>query len=611
MMVRKLAFYVTCSISILLISSCGLNSHHSVTGQGSSIQITSPNNGVSFSTQESASVTIAGVCEKGVDVDLVTIPSRPVNNNCVTDGTWSFETGALLGGPNTFKISDGSITINVIAASMSIRADKTTIGPDGVANLQAIFFDASNSQIMIPAPTTRHHVTWSLVSGDADVESPDTLAAGEKAVVTAGASTGSIVVHAELDSIDSAYKYKGNTGYDITLTVATPTAPTSIPGVATSMTVTADKTTINVGDTAKLQVHFFDALGAEIVIPNATSSHNIQWSSHDPYVSFTSVTPPASNEKVIITGVAGGTTTVTAQLIGLDPSYGFPQANMTANISITVIGGQSTFTMVSHFTNAVAVAANAAATDAATAAAAADAAVTNTVAHFNFPYGVTFDEAGNLYVADTSNNTIRQIAISTGTVTTIAGAAGSAGYHDGTGAAAQFNSPQGITTDGTNLYVADFGNCTIRKVVISTGEVTTLAGSAGTWGYSDGTGANASFNEPIGITTDGTNLYVAEFGNRIIRRIVISTGEVTTIAGRAGTWGSNDGTGANASFSSLGGITTDGTNLYVADSNNNTIRQIVISTGAVTTIAGSAGTLGSQRRHWSCCKFLYPSRHNN
>ena len=92
---------------------------------------------------------------------------------------------------------------------MSIRADKTTITPNGVANLQAIFFDVSNAQIVIPEPTTSHHVTWSLVSGDAEVEPADASAAGEKAIVTAGSSTGSVIVHAELDSIDSAYDYQG------------------------------------------------------------------------------------------------------------------------------------------------------------------------------------------------------------------------------------------------------------------------------------------------------------------------------------------------------------------------------------------------------------------
>lgn len=213
-------------------------------------------------------------------------------------------------------------------------------------------------------------------------------------------------------------------------------------------------------------------------------------------------------------------------------------------------------------------------------------------ASFSAPLGIT--RAGtNLYVADTGNNTVRKIAIPDGTVSTVAGKATSYGLANGIGASARFDGPEGITTDGTNLYVTDSRNNTIRKVVISTGEVSTIAGTAGNGGSADGTGPSASFFRPIGITTDGTNLYVADSGNETIRKIVISSGVVTTIAGTASNRGSTDGIGPSASFFGPCGITTDGTNLYVTDSNNNTIRKIVISTGAVSTIAGNAGSVGA------------------
>ena len=102
--------------------------------------------------------------------------------------------------------------------------------------------------------------------------------------------------------------------------------------------------------------------------------------------------------------------------------------------------------------------------------------------------------------------------------------------------------------------------------------VTTLAGT-GSYGSANGTGTSASFNYPRGITTDGTNLYVADQSNHLIRKIVISTGAVTTVAG-TGSSGSANGTGTSASFYYPQGITTDGTNLYVADSGNHLIRQI-------------------------------------
>lgn len=230
-------------------------------------------------------------------------------------------------------------------------------------------------------------------------------------------------------------------------------------------------------------------------------------------------------------------------------------------------------------------------------------------AEFYQPYGITTDGT-NLYVTDRRNNTIRQIAISTGAVTTLAGdalGAPSYGTTDGTGSAARFAEPTGITTDGTNLYVSDKGSDSIRKVVIATGEVTTLAG--GSTGSDDGTGAGAQFNEPYGITTDGTNLYVADSQNNTIRKIVIATGVVTTLAGDASdTWpyGSDDGTGTAALFYEPRGITTDGTNLYVADSMNNTIRKIVIATQEVTTFAGAAGVYDAEDGIGAAASFRRP-----
>jgi sugar lactone lactonase YvrE len=196
-------------------------------------------------------------------------------------------------------------------------------------------------------------------------------------------------------------------------------------------------------------------------------------------------------------------------------------------------------------------------------------------AGFSLPTDVATDGT-NLYVADSNHNEIRKIAISTGAVTTLAGSTQS-GHLDGTGAGATFNGPYAVTTDGMSLYVADSLNNEIRKIVIATGEVSTLAGSPppALSGNTNGTGTNAKFDDPDGIATDGTNLYVADYNNNEIRKIVISTRAVTTLVGAA------------AGLNGPGGIATDGTSLYVADSSNNEIRKILISTGAVTTLAGS------------------------
>jgi hypothetical protein len=149
-----------------------------------------------------------------------------------------------------------------------------------------------------------------------------------------------------------------------------------------------------------------------------------------------------------------------------------------------------------------------------------------------------------------------------------------------------FNNPSGIYTDGTYVYVADTGSNTIQYVVISTGSYAILAGStSGTAGFTNGTGTAALFNAPSSITSDGTNLYVADKGNNVIRKIVISTGVVTTFAGStSGAFGFTNGTGTAALFNAPSGIASDGTNLYVSDTGNNSIRKIVISTIAVTTL---------------------------
>lgn len=227
------------------------------------------------------------------------------------------------------------------------------------------------------------------------------------------------------------------------------------------------------------------------------------------------------------------------------------------------------------------------------------------MARFYNPAGITTDGT-NLYVADTSNHTIRQVIIATGAVTTLAGAAGSSGSSDGIGAAARFLSPTNVTTDGTNLFVTDTYNNTIRQVVIASGAVTTLAGAAGTSGSTDGIGASARFSIPTGITTDGSNLYVADTFNNTIRQVVIATGAVMTLAGSAGSSGFADGTGAAARFNGPYGITTDGRNLFLVDTWNNTIRQIVITTGAVTTLSGTVGSAGSADGIGTAASFYNP-----
>ena len=213
-------------------------------------------------------------------------------------------------------------------------------------------------------------------------------------------------------------------------------------------------------------------------------------------------------------------------------------------------------------------------------------------ARFNIPQDVAV-AGGDAYVADTDNHVIRRIAL-TGTVTTstVAGTAGSSGSTDATGSAARFNEPRGLATDGTYLYVADFGNHTIRRIEIGTWVVTTIAGQTGSPGSGDGTGTAAQFNYPRGLDVAGGILWVADTDNHTIRRMVLSSGEVTTFAGQAGSSAYTDGPGTSARFSFPRGIAADEESLYVADFANHTIRQIIISSQAVTTLCG-AGVMGA------------------
>ncbi|MEZ4364381.1 MAG: NHL repeat-containing protein [Kofleriaceae bacterium] len=198
---------------------------------------------------------------------------------------------------------------------------------------------------------------------------------------------------------------------------------------------------------------------------------------------------------------------------------------------------------------------------------------TGAEARFVLPWGVAVDSAGNVYVADTNNFTIRKVTAA-GVVTTLAGAARLRGSEDGTGAAARFAYPWGVAVDSAgNVYVADQSNSTIRKVTAA-GVVTTLAGTAGTGGSADGTGAEARFFNPWGVAVDSAgNVYVADANNATIRKVT-AAGVVTTLAGTAGMPGSADGTGAEARFSNPSGVAVDSAgNVYVADRGNSTIRR--------------------------------------
>jgi DNA-binding beta-propeller fold protein YncE len=271
-------------------------------------------------------------------------------------------------------------------------------------------------------------------------------------------------------------------------------------------------------------------------------------------------------------------------------------------------------------------------------------------ARFGEPEGLALDAHGHLFVGDTDNNAIRVIDLSSGQVTTLAGMPGVAGTADGTGTAAQFNHPKGLALDPSGtLYVIDAYNQLVRRVAVGTGATPSpaavstliafqtipqglavdgtdvlvaladsrilrvapdgtaapLAGSAST-GFVDGIGSAARFNSPAGLWNDGAGtIYVADNGNFALRTIALSGGAVATFAG-ANSKGTGDGAGTAARFSSPQGLTADATDVYVADTNNSTIRAIAISNGSVDTLAGAAGQSGSVDGPLAAARFNHP-----
>lgn len=225
-------------------------------------------------------------------------------------------------------------------------------------------------------------------------------------------------------------------------------------------------------------------------------------------------------------------------------------------------------------------------------------------ARFNRPSCVALDAQDNIYVVDHGSHTIRKITPD-GVVTTIAGAAGSAGFENGDMDLARLNRPFGLAIDSEAqaLYVSEWGNHAIRKILLGSesdpGYVTTLAGS-GVPGFSDATGDAAQFNYPYGIVFDAGTIYVADHWNHRIRKVTTS-GVVTTIAGN-GQEGAGEGPGSEVATGQPFGIAMNGDQLLVSTSthflqsidfaNDNAV-SILIAEGSVPGLEISTGTVSS------------------
>jgi sugar lactone lactonase YvrE len=214
-----------------------------------------------------------------------------------------------------------------------------------------------------------------------------------------------------------------------------------------------------------------------------------------------------------------------------------------------------------------------------------------TSATLDSPQGLALDTASNLYIADTHNQCIRKLNLTTGVITTIAGSTSGFSGDGASALSAQLSLPTALALDSSgNLYIADTGNHRIRKLNLTTSIITTIAGN-GTQGYSGdlGPATSAAIDSPTGIALDASsNLYLADTHNHRIRAINASTGVITTIAGTGSPGFSGDTTAATAANLALPhGLTSDSAgNLYLADTANHRIRRIDATTGIITTVVG-------------------------
>lgn len=219
------------------------------------------------------------------------------------------------------------------------------------------------------------------------------------------------------------------------------------------------------------------------------------------------------------------------------------------------------------------------------------------------PSGVVLDTKGNLYIADTANNVVRKVtpaqsATVGGTITTVVGVNGYTGNSwngdGGSAALASMLHPSSMVYDSAgDLYIADTGNNVIRKVTAADGIIHTVAGTTAR-GYNgdNGPAVKATLTAPVGIALDASgNLYIADTGNHVIRKVAISSGTITTVVGN-GTPG-YAGDGAKVSFATQlnnpKGVAVDAAgNIYISDTNNSRIR-VVSTNGTINTIAGTGG----------------------
>ncbi|HLP01140.1 MAG TPA: immunoglobulin domain-containing protein, partial [Opitutaceae bacterium] len=546
------------------------NSAGSATSNGATLTVNAAATAPSITTQPSSqTVTVGG----SVSFSVAASGTAPLsyqwkkggaNISGATSATYSIASAAA-GDAGTYTVvvsnSAGSATSN--GATLTVNAASTVTAPSITTqpSSQTVTVGSSVSFSVAASGTAPLNYQWK--KGGADISGATSATYSIASAATGDAGTYTVVVS---NSAGSA------TSNSVTLTVnaaSTVTAP-SITTQPASVTVLAGQSatfTVTASGTAPLSYQW---LRDGATISGATSA------------SYT-INAVAANDAgaytVVVTNSAGSVTSNSATLAlasGIFPHLtaltfdgsGRLYATDSTNDTVQRIAADGTVYLVAGTTG------SAGSTNG-----------TGSAARFNQPGGVVATRDGVLYVADTANALIRRIATN-GTVTTFAGNAALRGNVNGNGTAATFSAPTGLALDSAgNLYVADATNHTIRKIT-SSGAVTTFAGQAGTPGSANGSATSARFNTPTAVAVDSSgNVYVADTNNNTVRKINAG-GTVTTLAGLSGVSGATDGNGADALFNQPQGLALDAAgNLYVADTGNSSVRKIT-SNGTVTTVAG-------------------------
>lgn len=601
------------------------NSAGSVTSNGATLTVNAAASAPSITTQPSnQSATIGG----SVSFSVTASGTAPLSYQWRKDG-------ASLPGATSSTYSIASVTSGDAGTYSVVVSNSAGSATSNDATLTVTASAVAPTIATQPASQTVNTGVSATFSVTASGTAPLSYQWRKDGAAIAGAISASFTIASAATSDAGAYTVVAtNSAGSATSNSATLTVNTANTATAPSITTQPAAQIVNVGASVSF-----------IVAASGTAPLSYEWRKDSVAIagatsSTFSIAAAASGDagtySVVVSNSAGSATSNGATLTVNSTSTATAPSITTQPASVTVSTGQSaTFSVAATGTaplsyqwrkdgaaiagatsasyTIAAVTSNAAGTYSVVVSNSAGTATSNsaTLAFAStasiFPHltALAFDGAGRLYATDSTNDTIQRIAAD-GTVYLLAGSTGNAGSSNGRGAAALFNQPGGLvaTNDGI-LYVADTANAVIRRIATD-GSVTTFAGNSALRGNANGNGTAATFSAPTGIALDSSgNLYVADATNHTIRKIT-SAGAVTTYAGQPGTAGSANGSAASAKFNHPAAVAVDGAgNVYVADTNNNTIRKISAA-GNVTTLAGVSGVSGAADGSGSDALFNQP-----